>query len=59
MLTEQFNRHKPPELPSSFFGWIIPLIKVDEQELLQTVGLDAVVVSSVFPRWSRQRRIVS
>ncbi|KAG2219900.1 hypothetical protein INT45_008537 [Circinella minor] len=39
-----FNRHKPKALPDSLFGWIIPLIKVDEQEIMDTVGLDAVVM---------------
>ncbi|KAI8149477.1 hypothetical protein BJV82DRAFT_708350 [Fennellomyces sp. T-0311] len=38
------KRHKPKELPNSFFGWIIPLIRVNEQEIMDTVGLDAVVM---------------
>ncbi|KAI7868344.1 hypothetical protein BDF14DRAFT_1881133 [Spinellus fusiger] len=38
------KRHRPPELPSSFFGWLIPLIKISEEELLDKVGLDAVVL---------------
>ncbi|KAI9492266.1 hypothetical protein BDB00DRAFT_910483, partial [Zychaea mexicana] len=38
------KRHKPKALPNSLFGWIIPLIKVDEQEIMDTVGLDAVVM---------------
>ncbi len=38
-------RHKPPELPNSFFGWIIPLLKIDTEEILIKVGLDAVLVN--------------
>lgn len=38
------KRHKPPELPNSLFGWIIPLIKIDHQEVMDKVGLDAVVI---------------
>ncbi|KAG0190793.1 hypothetical protein DFQ28_001517 [Apophysomyces sp. BC1034] len=38
------KRYRPPELPNSFFGWIIPLIKIDQEELLDKVGLDAVVM---------------
>lgn len=37
-------RHKPPELPNSYFGWIIPLLRIDTEELLLNVGLDAVLV---------------
>ncbi|KAG0947779.1 hypothetical protein G6F32_006052 [Rhizopus arrhizus] len=37
------KRHKPPELPNSYFGWIIPLLRIDTEELLLNVGLDAVL----------------
>ncbi|KAI8381462.1 uncharacterized protein BYT42DRAFT_613238 [Radiomyces spectabilis] len=38
------HRHKPPELPNSFFGWIIPLLRINQEEMLDKVGLDAVVL---------------
>ena len=44
-LTLNLIRHKPPELPTSLFGWIIPLIKIGDEEMLTNVGLDAVLVS--------------
>lgn len=34
-----------PELPDSFLGWIPVLYKVTEQEVLESAGLDAYVVS--------------
>jgi hypothetical protein len=41
---KKLYRHKPPVLPDSFFGWIIPLIKISKDEMLHNVGLDAVLV---------------
>ncbi|KAG1454548.1 hypothetical protein G6F56_007294 [Rhizopus delemar] len=38
------KRHKPPELPNSYFGWIIPLFKISTEELLLNIGLDAVLM---------------
>ncbi|KAF7724942.1 hypothetical protein EC973_000523 [Apophysomyces ossiformis] len=38
------KRYRPPELPGSFLGWIVPLIKIDQEEMLDKVGLDAVVL---------------
>ncbi|KAI9256616.1 hypothetical protein BDA99DRAFT_516906 [Phascolomyces articulosus] len=38
------KKHKPKALPNSLFGWVIPLIKINEQEIMDTVGLDAVVM---------------
>ncbi|KAG2178083.1 hypothetical protein INT43_003336 [Umbelopsis isabellina] len=35
---------KYEKLPDSFFGWIIPLIRVSQEEVLDKVGLDAVVM---------------
>ncbi|KAI9280733.1 hypothetical protein BY458DRAFT_450940 [Sporodiniella umbellata] len=38
------KKHKPPELPSSYFGWILPILKIDMEEMLMKVGLDAVLM---------------
>jgi hypothetical protein len=39
--------HKPPELPTSLFGWIWPLLKIQDEEMLAKVGLDALLVWNV------------
>jgi hypothetical protein len=39
------KRRKPPRLPDSFFGWILPLMRISKTEMLDKVGLDAVIVS--------------
>lgn len=44
LLTTLFNRHAPEQLPTSFFGWIIPLLKTPDSVIMEKVGLDAVVV---------------
>jgi hypothetical protein len=33
-----------PELPDTFFGWVLVLYKITEQEVLEAAGLDAFVV---------------
>ncbi|KAI8581589.1 hypothetical protein K450DRAFT_232048 [Umbelopsis ramanniana AG] len=38
------KRHSPPNLPKSLFGWIIPLIRISHEEVLEKVGMDAVVM---------------
>ncbi|CEP14647.1 hypothetical protein [Parasitella parasitica] len=38
------KRHKPPELPTSLFGWIWPLLKISDEEMLANVGLDALLM---------------
>lgn len=38
------RRHAPQRLPDSLFGWILPLIRIPHAEVLEKVGLDAVVV---------------
>ncbi|KAI7892182.1 uncharacterized protein EV154DRAFT_441952, partial [Mucor mucedo] len=38
------KRHKPPELPTSLFGWILPLIRIGDEEMLENVGLDALLM---------------
>ncbi|KAG2228857.1 hypothetical protein BDF21DRAFT_422864 [Thamnidium elegans] len=38
------KRHKPPELPTTFFGWIVPLLKIGDEEMLENVGLDALLM---------------
>lgn len=45
-----FDRHAPRQLSSSFFGWILPVLKTPNAEVLEKVGLDAVVVSDYYPR---------
>lgn len=37
-----------PELPDSFFGWIPVLYRITDEEVLQSAGLDAYVVSGHF-----------
>jgi len=34
----------PDPLPTTFFGWIIPLYNMPESHILERVGLDAAVV---------------
>ncbi|KAI8331578.1 hypothetical protein BC941DRAFT_474913 [Chlamydoabsidia padenii] len=41
---KSMKRRKPPKLPDSFFGWIIPLIRISKTEMLDKVGLDAVIM---------------
>ncbi|CAG8434402.1 1370_t:CDS:10 [Diversispora eburnea] len=38
----------PKPLDPSFFGWIVPLFKLPESEILDKVGLDAVVLLGFF-----------
>ncbi|KAI8367508.1 uncharacterized protein BYT42DRAFT_128832 [Radiomyces spectabilis] len=38
------KKHAPVELPTSLFGWIIPLLKTPHSVVLEKVGLDAVVM---------------
>jgi len=33
-----------PELPDSFFGWILPLCRITDEQVLASAGLDAYVV---------------
>jgi hypothetical protein len=33
-----------PELPDTFFGWIVPLWKITDEQVLASAGLDAYVV---------------
>lgn len=37
-----------PELPDSFFGWIVPLWKITDQQVLASAGLDAYVFLKFF-----------
>nr|CAG8538620.1 1798_t:CDS:10 [Entrophospora candida] len=39
----RLKRLAPDPLPSSFFGWIVPLYKIPESTVLNRVGLDAAV----------------
>lgn len=38
------SRHTPPILSATFFGWIPQLLRIPEGEMLDIVGLDAVMV---------------
>ncbi|KAJ9085810.1 hypothetical protein DSO57_1010360 [Entomophthora muscae] len=38
----------PPKLGESFLGWIIPLFKIKEREVLKLVGLDALMLMRLF-----------
>ncbi|KAI7901241.1 uncharacterized protein BX663DRAFT_515369 [Cokeromyces recurvatus] len=40
----RMRKHAPDKLPSSFFGWIIPLLKTPNSVIMEKVGLDAVVM---------------
>ncbi|CAO3586312.1 unnamed protein product [Absidia cylindrospora] len=46
MYAPRLNMKKkaPHQLPSSFFGWILPVLKTPNSEVLEKVGLDAVVM---------------
>lgn len=46
------EKHAPPQLSRSPWAWIIPVAKTKEQELVQKVGMDAVV----FLRFTRMCR---
>ncbi|CAO3591073.1 unnamed protein product [Absidia cylindrospora] len=38
------KKHAPKQISSSFFGWIFPVLKTPNSEVLEKVGLDAVVM---------------
>ncbi|GJJ69614.1 calcium permeable stress-gated cation channel [Entomortierella parvispora] len=40
----KLRRHTPPILSSTFFGWIPQLLRIPEAEVLDCVGLDAVML---------------
>ncbi|EIE84318.1 hypothetical protein RO3G_09028 [Rhizopus delemar RA 99-880] len=40
----RMKKHAPEQLPTSFFGWIIPLLKTKDAVIMDKVGLDAVVM---------------
>lgn len=46
------SKHAPPPVNKGLFGWIPPLIRTKEQDLVDKVGLDA----AVFMRFSRMLR---
>ena len=43
-LFNDLSRHTPPILSATFFGWIPQLLRIPEGEMLDIVGLDAVMV---------------
>ena len=34
-------QHKPKRLPMSFWGWILPVYRTDEDEMIRVAGFDA------------------
>lgn len=34
-------QHKPKRLPMSFWGWIVPVYRTDEDEMIRVAGFDA------------------
>ncbi|KAI8389299.1 hypothetical protein BD560DRAFT_381206 [Blakeslea trispora] len=40
----RMRKHAPEQLPATFFGWIIPLLKTPNSVVMDKVGLDAVVM---------------
>lgn len=46
------SKHAPPVVSKSLFGWISPLLRTNEQDLVEKVGLDA----AVFMRFCRMMR---
>ncbi|KAK5135202.1 hypothetical protein LTR08_005451 [Meristemomyces frigidus] len=46
------SKHAPPVADPGFFGWIPPLIRTKEQQMVDTVGLDA----AIFMRFTRMLR---
>ncbi|KAF9159397.1 hypothetical protein DFQ26_006588 [Actinomortierella ambigua] len=44
----KLRRHTPPILSSTFFGWIPQLLRIPEAEVLDCVGLDAVMLLRFF-----------
>ncbi|CAO3630309.1 unnamed protein product [Cunninghamella blakesleeana] len=41
---KHMRRQKPPKLPDSFFGWIIPFLRIPQEEMINKVGLDAAIM---------------
>ncbi|KAG0317019.1 hypothetical protein BGZ99_006549 [Dissophora globulifera] len=44
----KLRRHTPPILSATFFGWIPQLLRIPEAEVLDCVGLDAVMLLRFF-----------
>ncbi|CAB4377235.1 unnamed protein product [Rhizophagus irregularis] len=44
----RLNRLAPKPLPNTFFGWIMPLLRIPQSEVLDSVGLDATVLLAFF-----------
>lgn len=46
-------KHKPKRLPLSFWGWLIPVYKTTEEDLLKIAGFDAAVYMRIisFGEW--------
>jgi len=36
-------KHKPKRLPLSFWGWLVPVYKTTEEDMLKIAGFDAAI----------------
>ncbi|ORX90223.1 DUF221-domain-containing protein, partial [Basidiobolus meristosporus CBS 931.73] len=44
----RLRRNAPPPIPNTFFGWIIPVLRYPQNDMLERVGLDAVILLKFF-----------
>ncbi|KAK9761310.1 hypothetical protein K7432_013889, partial [Basidiobolus ranarum] len=44
----RLRRNAPPPMPNSLFGWIIPVLRYPQNDMLERVGLDAVMLLKFF-----------
>ncbi|KAJ9064402.1 hypothetical protein DSO57_1031001 [Entomophthora muscae] len=44
----RFHSYSPPLLTNSLFGWIIDLVGINEEQILDLIGLDAVMILRFF-----------
>lgn len=49
-------KHKPKRLPLSFWGWLIPVYKTTEEDLLKIAGFDAAVYMRIISFGERSLR---
>jgi hypothetical protein len=45
---QKYEANALPELPNSMFGWILPLWRITDQQLLASAGLDAYIFLTFF-----------
>ncbi|KAK9716732.1 hypothetical protein K7432_006700 [Basidiobolus ranarum] len=44
----RLRRNSPPPISNTFFGWIIPVLRYPQSDMLERVGLDAVMLLKFF-----------